>query len=129
MFAAMFYVLRTGIPWRDLPERFGPWGSVYTRFRRWCAMGLFARLLAVVAKGAKGELRYSDCSHIKLHPAQKFAPLSSAFHRGYYRWRHKIENFFCRLKRHRRISTRFEKLAVTFLAFVQRAALRDWRTH
>ena len=67
MFAAMFYVLRTGIPWRDLPERFGPWGSVYTRFRRWCARGLFARLLAAVAKCAKGELRYIDCSHIKLY--------------------------------------------------------------
>ena len=63
----MFYVLRTGITWRDLPERFVPWGSVYTRFRRWCALGLFARLLAAVAKGAKGELRYIDCSHIKLH--------------------------------------------------------------
>ena len=56
-----------GIPWRDLPERFGPWGSVYTRFRRWCARGPFARLLAAVAKGAKGELRYIDCSPIKLH--------------------------------------------------------------
>ena len=67
MVAAMFYVLRTGIPWRDLPERFGPWGSVDTRFRRWCARGLFARLLAAVAKGAKGELRSIDCSPSKLH--------------------------------------------------------------
>lgn len=63
----MFYDLRTGIPWRDQPEHFGPWGSVYTRFRRWCAMGLFARLFASVAKGAQGQLRYIDCSHIKLH--------------------------------------------------------------
>ena len=67
MFAAMFYVWRTGIPWRDPPERFGPRGSVYTRFRRWCTRGLFARLLAIVAKGEKGELRYIDCSHIDLH--------------------------------------------------------------
>jgi transposase len=211
MFEAMFYVLRTGIPWRDLQEHFGPWGSVYTRFRRWCATGLFARLLASVAKGAKGQLRYIDCSHIKLHQdgsnprggqaAQAIgrtnggintklaaiverggravalglaegqrhdqlavAPLlgcwrrrgvvadnfrerlrrqgtrvcippktsrrcPAAFHRGYSRWRHKIENFFCRNKRHRRISTRFEKLAVTFLAFVQLAALLDRLTH
>jgi len=34
MFEAMIYVLRTGIPWRDLPFCFGPWGSVYTRWRR-----------------------------------------------------------------------------------------------
>ena len=67
MFAAKFYALRTGIPWRDLPERFSPWGSVYTRFRRWGAMGLFARLHAAVAKVAQGELRYIDCLHIKLH--------------------------------------------------------------
>lgn len=217
MFAAMFYVLRTGIPWRDLPERFGPWGSVYTRFRRWCATGLFACLLAAVAKGAKGQLRYIDCSHIKLHqdgsnprggqaaqaigrtkggintklaaiverggravalglaegqrhdllavapllgclrrrcvvgdkgfdadnfrarlrrqgiraciPSKSSRRCPAAFHRGHYRWRHKIENFFCRIKRYRRISTRFEKLAVTFLAFVQLAALLDWLTH
>jgi len=67
MLSAIFYVLRTGIPWRDLPAHFGPWSSVYTRFRRWCAIGLFARMLALVAKAAVGELRYVDCSHIKLH--------------------------------------------------------------
>jgi transposase len=44
MVMAMWYVLRTGVPWRDLPERFGPWSSVYTRFRRWCRGGLWARL-------------------------------------------------------------------------------------
>lgn len=33
---AVVYVARTGIPWRDLPERFGPWNSVWRRFDRWC---------------------------------------------------------------------------------------------
>ena len=46
-----------------------------------------------------------------------------AFHRGYYRGRHKVENFFCRIKRYRRLSTRYEKLAFTFLAFVQLARI------
>src|SRR5262245_38829464 len=32
---AIFYVLRTGIPWRDLPERYGPYTSAYHRFNRW----------------------------------------------------------------------------------------------
>ena len=32
---AIFYVLRTGSPWRDLPERFGSWRTLYSRFRRW----------------------------------------------------------------------------------------------
>ena len=53
MVTAIFYVLRTGVPWRDLPVRFGPWSSVYTRFRRWCTCGLFARLLERVASGRK----------------------------------------------------------------------------
>jgi len=52
-----------------------------------------------------------------------------AFHRGYNRRRHKVENFFCRLKRYRRLSTRYEKLAITFLAFVQLAAVLDWLIH
>ena len=67
MLAAIFYVLRTGVPWRDLPADFGPWSSVYARFRRWCASGLFALVLAQLAKRAKGRLRHLDCSHIKLH--------------------------------------------------------------
>ncbi len=67
MLSAILFVLRTGLPWRDLPERYGPWSSVYARYRRWCASGLFARMLAVLAKDAEGELRHLDCSHIKLH--------------------------------------------------------------
>ncbi len=35
MLNGILYWLNTGIPWRDLPERYGPWKSVYTRFRRW----------------------------------------------------------------------------------------------
>ncbi|WP_435847893.1 IS5 family transposase [Streptomyces fradiae] len=37
--------LRTGAPWRDLPERYGPWQTVYERFVRWEADGTWARLL------------------------------------------------------------------------------------
>ncbi len=217
MLSAILFVLRTGLPWRDLPERYGPWSSVYARHRRWCASGLFARMLAVLAKDAEGELRHLDCSHIKLHQhganpqggqtaqamgrtkgglntklsavvdtrgravALSLAPgpqhdqhavlpvLPSArgcrivadkgfdadvfrtrlrtqrtrccippkrgrrqparFHRGYYRCRHQIENFFGRIKIHRRISTRYDKLAETFLGFVHLAAILDWLTH
>lgn len=217
MLSAIIFVLRTGLPWRDLPECYGPWPTVYARYRRWCATGLFARMLAVLAKGAEGELRHLDCSHIKLHQhganprggqaaqamgrtkgglntklsavvdrrgravALSLAPgpqhdqhavrpvLSSVrrrrvvadkgfdadvfrtrlrtqrtrccippkrgrrqparFHRGYYRCRHQIENFFGRIKIHRRISTRYDKLAETFLGFVSLAAILDWLTH
>lgn len=46
-----------------------------------------------------------------------------------YRHRHTVENFFARLKRHRRTFTRYDKLAVTFLGFVLFAAVLDWITH
>ena len=217
MVTAIWYVLRMGCPWRDVPAKFGPWSSVYTRWRRWCASGLWSRLLARLARGARGQLRHLDCSHIKLHqdganppggqarhaigrtkggintklaavvdadgravalclaPGQRHdlkavLPLVPAlrrkravgdkgfdadnfrallrrertrlciaprrrrrqpppFHRGYYRRRHRVENFFCRIKRLRRIATRYDKLAHTFLAFVQLAAVLDWLTH
>jgi transposase len=40
--------LRTGAPWRDLPERYGPWQTVYERFARWETDGTWARLLQYV---------------------------------------------------------------------------------
>jgi transposase len=51
---------------------------------------------------------------------------SRYFHRGYYRHRHHVENFFGALKRHRRIATRYEKLAASFAAFVNLSAILDW---
>jgi putative transposase len=41
---AVFWLARTGSPWRDLPERFGPWGTVYKRFSRWCKRGVWGQL-------------------------------------------------------------------------------------
>lgn len=41
----LFWILRTGAPWRDLPERYGPWHTVYDRFQRWQQEGLFDRIL------------------------------------------------------------------------------------
>jgi transposase len=67
MVSAIFYLLRRGVPWRDLPTHFGPWGSVYTRFRRWCAACLFGQMLAVVSAAAEGDMRHLDCSQFKLH--------------------------------------------------------------
>jgi transposase len=214
MVMAMWYVLRTGVPWRDLPKRFGPWSSVYTRFRRWCRCGLWARLFRRLRSHAWGQIRSLDCSHVKVHadgsnpaggqegqamgrtkgglnskvaatvdalgrPVQlavapgpqhdllACAPLlpslrdcwlladrgfdaddfrqrldaqgvrtcipprsgrrwPSRFSRRLYRQRHTVENFFARIKRYRRIATRYEKLADHFLGFLLFAAVLDW---
>jgi transposase len=44
--------LATGAPWRDLPERYGPWPTVYTRFRRWTLSGVWDRIFAAVQRRA-----------------------------------------------------------------------------
>ncbi len=44
----IFWILCTGAPWRDLPERFGPWQTVYDHFRKWRKGGIFARIIEVL---------------------------------------------------------------------------------
>jgi transposase len=44
---AILYIAKTGIPWRDLPERFGHWHRVFQRFNRWCKKGVFPRIFEV----------------------------------------------------------------------------------
>lgn len=56
---AVIWIARTGAPWRDLPERFGNWNSVYKRFNRWCERGVWQRLLEAL----KGDL---DLEHLLL---------------------------------------------------------------
>ena len=69
MLNGIIYWLNTGIPWRDLPERFGPWGSVYTRFNRWSKQGVFEGLLdALIAEDIVDETQLMlDSTIIKVH--------------------------------------------------------------
>jgi transposase len=41
----ILWILRTGAPWRDLPERYGPWGTVFKCFNRWRVDGTWARIV------------------------------------------------------------------------------------
>src|SRR6266446_10496790 len=45
LFNGILWRLHTGAPWRDIPERFGPWETIYGRFRRWRRDGTWARIL------------------------------------------------------------------------------------
>jgi transposase len=45
IFNGILWRLHTGAPWRDIPERYGPWQSIYTRFRRWRHDGTWAKVL------------------------------------------------------------------------------------
>jgi transposase len=64
--------VRTGVQWRDLPERFGPWKTVYERHRRWSADGTWERLLQRVqaAADAAGEIDWDisvDSTIVRAH--------------------------------------------------------------
>ena len=48
MLNGIIYWLNTGVPWADLPERFGPWESVYTRFRRRSRQGIWDNVFAAL---------------------------------------------------------------------------------
>ena len=54
----ILWVLRTGAPWRDMPERYGNWNSVFVRFTRWSKLGVWdAVFLASLASNAAAENR------------------------------------------------------------------------
>ena len=70
---AIFWIHRTGAPWRDLPEEFGNCSTVYERFRRWREQGLFAKILAALEsagrKAEKIDFEFSsvDGSNVRAH--------------------------------------------------------------
>ena len=52
---AVLYRYRAGIPWRDLPERFGDWKIVHQRFGRWAKSGVFERIFKLLASDHDNE--------------------------------------------------------------------------
>lgn len=74
MLNGMLWVLRTGAPWRDMPERYGSWHTVYSRFWRWSQTGVFQQIEAALMaeEDAKGTIDWDSCAmdgtYIKVHP-------------------------------------------------------------
>ena len=204
---AVLWIVRVGAPWRDLPEAFGNWNSVFQRFRRWARGGVFDRIFEALSDDADFEYVIVDGTIVRVHqhgtgakggtqnqaighsrgglttkivalvdalgnlvrfvllPGQRHdsagvAPLltdldfsallaDKAFdsdairadldERGavavilpkanrvtsipcdfeMYKWRHLVENFFCKIKEFRRIATRYDKTDTSFSAMIQ----------
>jgi transposase len=64
---AVLYRYRAGIPWRDLPERFGPWKAVPTRFSRWAAGGVWKEGFQSLAGDADNEYARIDSTMVRAH--------------------------------------------------------------
>ena len=66
---AIFYVLRTGMPWRDLPARYGPYTTAYNRFNRWSKQGVWEDVFYALSgsSGVIGTTASIDSTHIKAH--------------------------------------------------------------
>jgi transposase len=64
---AVLYRYRAGIPWRDLPERFGAWKAVHTRFSRWSESGVWKRVFEHLAEDADNEYALIDSTIVRAH--------------------------------------------------------------
>lgn len=74
----ILWIMRTGSPWRNLPERFGKWTAVYQRFRRWSKSGVFERIFETVGKDWDLSEVMIDGTFIKAHQHAAGAPKTGA---------------------------------------------------
>ena len=63
----IFWRLRSGAPWADIPERYGPYTTCYNRFVRWRAAGIWDRILTTVSKAYNGKIQMIDSSVVRVH--------------------------------------------------------------
>ena len=64
---AVLWMVRTGAPWRDLPEMFGNWNSVFRRFRRWAQTSIFEQLFHALSGDLDFEYALIDGTIIRVH--------------------------------------------------------------
>src|ERR1700719_1322553 len=64
---AVLYSYRTGMPWRDLPERFGDGVKVHLRFSRWAKSGVWERVFQYLAADADNEYAMIDSTIVRAH--------------------------------------------------------------
>ena len=64
---AIYWLAKTGSPWRDLPERFGCWNSVFQRYNRWCKRGVWSRILNALGGDPDLEHLLLDSTIVRAH--------------------------------------------------------------
>ncbi len=64
---AVLWIVRTGSPWRDLPDAFGSWNSTFRRFSRWSAKGIWHRIFAAMADDGDFECLSVDRTIVRAH--------------------------------------------------------------
>ena len=67
MLNGIFWVLRSGAPWRDLPKRYGPRTTCYNRFNRWRKAGVWDRLMDAISAAHDGQIQMIDSTSIRAH--------------------------------------------------------------
>lgn len=63
----VLWIVRTGAPWRDLPEVFGNWNSTFRRFSRWSAKGVWQRIFLAMADDPDFEYLILDSTIVRAH--------------------------------------------------------------
>src|SRR5689334_1759158 len=79
---AVLYRYRAGIPWRDLPERFGNWKVAYQRFSRWAKSGVFGRIFKLLASDHDNEYMMIDATIVRAHQHRAGARKKTATRRS-----------------------------------------------
>lgn len=67
MLNGILWIAKSGAPWRDLPEQYGPWNTVYDRFNKWTKLGIFEQVFEALNVDADMQDLSMDSTNIKVH--------------------------------------------------------------
>ena len=82
----IFWILRSGAPWRDLPDDFGPYTTCYNRFVRWRRAGVWARIMDALATAHDASVQMIDTSIVRVHQHGRHHPEPKAVYGTVTRW-------------------------------------------
>lgn len=116
------WIERTGVPWRDLPEEFGKWSSVYRQFRRWTLARLWGHIMdALNESGAVPDaLQMIDSTVMR-----KSRKMRVGVDHSLYRLRNLVERYFNKPKTHdasQHVTTRRQKASLASSTLLQSAS-------